>query len=78
MMDALGSEIIWPFIFICKKSYPTTLGESIIWIWYTLLVSPLLARLTKAPLKPQQRIFALKAGALPSLLPHGAWENQHQ
>ena len=30
-------------------------------------LSPLLEWLTKAPLKPQQRIFALKAGALPKV-----------
>ena len=30
-------------------------------------LSPLLEQLTKAPLKPQQRIFTLKAGALPKV-----------
>ena len=35
-------------------------------------LSPLLERLMKAPLKPQQRIFALKAGALPKVYYHMA------
>ena len=35
-------------------------------------LSPLLERLTKAPLKPQQRIFALKAGGLPKVYYHMA------
>ena len=39
-------------------------------VWYQL--SPLLERLMKAPLKLQQRIFALKAGALPKVYYHTA------
>ena len=35
-------------------------------------LGPLLERLTKAPLKPQQRIFALKAGALHKVYYHMA------
>ena len=41
-------------------------------VWLNNQLSPLLERLTKAPLEPQQLVFALKAGALPKVYYHMA------
>ena len=57
-LRALSRENSWKYLrieFSSEGRRPVRLNNQL---------SPLLERLTKAPLKPQQRIFALKAGAL--------------
>ena len=58
---ALSREDSWKYLgieFVPEGRQPVRLNNQL---------SPLLERLTKALLKPQQRIFALKAGALPKV-----------
>ena len=65
-LRALSREDSWKYLgieFSPEERRPVRLNNQL---------SPLLERLTKAPLKPQQRIFALKAGALPNVYYHMA------
>ena len=60
-LRALSKEDSWKYLgieFSPEGRRPVPLNNQL---------SPLLERLTKAPLKPQQRIFALKAGTLPKV-----------
>ena len=63
-LHALSREDSWKYLgieFSPEGRRPVRLNNQL---------SPLLERLTKAPRKPQQRIFALKAGALPKVYYH--------
>ena len=70
-LHALSREDSWKYLgieFSPEGRRPVRLNNQL---------SPLLGRLTKAPLKPQQRIFALKAGALPKVYYHMADKMVH-
>ena len=58
---ALSREETWVYLAEGRRSRPLASQ-----------LSPLLQRLTKAPLKPQQRIYALKTTALPKIYYHMA------
>ena len=63
---ALSREETWVYLgieFSAEGRLSRTLASQL---------SPLLQRLTKAPLKPQQRIYALKTTALPKIYYHMA------